>query len=68
VKLLSEKYHLMAEEWEARAKRAHPDLRKGFLEIAKRWREMAKDADVTAKFGQRIEKSERDQLRCIVRL
>jgi len=29
---------------------------------------MAKDADVTAKFGQRIEKAERDQLRCIVRL
>lgn len=51
-------YRLMAEEWEARAKQAPPDLRAEFRRIAAQWRQLATDTETIARLRRRIEELE----------
>ena len=51
-------YRLMAEEWEARAKRAPPDLCTEFHRISAQWRQLAADTETIARIRQRIEERE----------
>ena len=51
-------YRLMAEEWEARAKRAPPELRAEFRRMSEQWRQLAVDTETIARIRQRIEERE----------
>jgi hypothetical protein len=48
----------MAEEWEARAKQAPPDLRAEFRTIAAQWRQLAADTETIERIRRRIEELE----------
>ena len=48
----------MAEDWEARAKQAPPDLRSEFRRIAAQWRQLAADTETIATIRRRIEELE----------
>ena len=56
--LKSNEYRLMAEEWEARAKQAPPDLRAEFRTIAAQWRQLAADTETIERIRRRIEELE----------
>ena len=56
--LRSDEYRLMAEEWEARANQAPPDLRAEFRRISAQWQQLAADTETIARIRQRIEELE----------
>jgi len=51
----SEKFNVMADEWEVQAKQALPHLRAEFLKIAAQWREMARDADFVSRLQEQLQ-------------
>jgi hypothetical protein len=56
--LKAAEYRLMAEEWDARAKQAPPDLRAEFRRISALWRQLATDTETIARIRRRIEELE----------